>query len=157
MPSQLSCCTLFLRSRLKRFHLKGGNHTAYRNYGVEITGSCLRGDQPHHDFLGWEKLNLIVFVVIQSLSHIQLFVIQWTAAHQTSLSFSISQSLLNSFPLSQWCYPTISSPSPPVLNLSHHQGLFQWVGSSHQVAKVLELELELQHQSFQWTFRTDFL
>ena len=61
MPSQLSCCTLFLRSRLKRFHLKGGNHTAYRNYGVEITGSCLRGDQPHHDFLGWEKLNLIVF------------------------------------------------------------------------------------------------
>ena len=47
------------------------------------------------------------------------------------------------------------SPSPPAFNLSQHQGLFQWVGSSHQVAKVLELQL--QHQSFQWIFRTDFL
>ena len=49
----------------------------------------------------------------------------------------------------------LSSPSPPAFNLSQHQGLFQWVGSGHQVAKVLELEL--QHQSFQWIFRTDFL
>ena len=47
----------------------------------------------------------------------------------------------------------LSSPSPPALNLSQHQGLFQWVSSSHQVAKVLELQL--QHQSFQWTPRTD--
>ena len=45
------------------------------------------------------------------------------------------------------------SPSPPAFNLSEHQGLFQWVSSSHQMAKVLEL----QHQSFQWIFRTDFL
>ena len=45
------------------------------------------------------------------------------------------------------------SPSPPAFNLSQHQGLFQWVSSSHQVAKVLEL----QHQSFQWVFRIDFL
>ena len=49
----------------------------------------------------------------------------------------------------------LSSPSPPAFNLSQHQGLFQWVGSLHQVAKVLELQL--QHQSFQWIFRTDFL
>jgi len=49
----------------------------------------------------------------------------------------------------------LSSPSPPALNLSQHQGLFQWVSSSHQLAKVLEFQL--QHQSFQWTFRTDFL
>ena len=41
------------------------------------------------------------------------------------------------------------------LKLSQHQGPFQWVGSSHQVAKVLELQL--QHQSFQWIFRVDFL
>ena len=47
----------------------------------------------------------------------------------------------------------LSSPSPPAFNLSQHQDLFQWVGSSRQVAKVLEL----QHQSFQWKFRTDFL
>ena len=46
------------------------------------------------------------------------------------------------------------SPSP-AFNLSQHQCLFQWVSSSHQVAKVLEFQL--QHQSFQWIFRTDFL
>ena len=49
----------------------------------------------------------------------------------------------------------LSSPSPPALNLSQHQGLFKWVSSPHQVAKVLELQL--QHQSFQWTPRTDLL
>ena len=48
-----------------------------------------------------------------------------------------------------------SSPSPPAFHLSQHQGLFQWVSSSHQVAKVLEFQLK--HQSFQWIFRTDFL
>ena len=49
----------------------------------------------------------------------------------------------------------LSSPSPPVLNLSQHQGLFKWVCASHQVAKVLEFQL--QYQSFQWTPRTDLL
>ena len=49
----------------------------------------------------------------------------------------------------------LSSAFPPAFNLSQHQDLFQGVSSSHQVAKVLELQL--QHQSFQWTFRTDFL
>ena len=47
----------------------------------------------------------------------------------------------------------LSSPSPPAFSLSQHHGLFKWVSSSHQVPKVLEL----QHQSFQWIFRTDFL
>ena len=47
----------------------------------------------------------------------------------------------------------LSSRSPPAFYLSQHQGLFQWVSSSHQVVKVLEF----QHQSFQWIFRTDFL
>ena len=46
----------------------------------------------------------------------------------------------------------LSSPSAPAFNLSQHQGLFQWVRSSHQVAKGLELQL--QHQFFQWIFRT---
>ena len=43
------------------------------------------------------------------------------------------------------------SPSPPAFNLSHHQGLFKWVSSLHQVAKLLEFQF--QHQSFQWIFR----
>ena len=49
----------------------------------------------------------------------------------------------------------LSSPSPPVFNLSQHQGPFQWINSLHKVAKVLEFHL--QHQAFQWIFRTDFL
>ena len=54
----------------------------------------------------------------------------------------------------------LSSPSPPILNLSQHHDLFQWISSLHQVAKVLEFQL--QHQSFQWTpglipFRMDWL
>ena len=49
----------------------------------------------------------------------------------------------------------LSSPSPPAFSLSQHQDLFQWVSSLHQMAKVLELQL--QHQSFQWKFKTDFL
>ena len=47
----------------------------------------------------------------------------------------------------------LSSPSLPPFNLSQHQGLFKWVRSLPQVAKVLEFQL--QHQSFQWTPRTD--
>ena len=49
----------------------------------------------------------------------------------------------------------LSSPSSPALNLSQHQGLFHWVSFLHQVAKILEFQL--QHQSFQWIFRVDFL
>jgi len=47
----------------------------------------------------------------------------------------------------------LSSLSPPTFSLSQHQGLFQCVSSSRQVAKVLEFQV--QHQSFQWVFRTD--
>ena len=49
----------------------------------------------------------------------------------------------------------LSSPSPPAFNLSQNQGLFKWVSSLHQVAKVSEFQL--QHQSFQWTPSTDLL
>ena len=50
----------------------------------------------------------------------------------------------NSCPLNWWCHPTIScsvAPSPPAFNLSQHQSIFQWAGSSHQVTKVLELHI----------------
>ena len=49
----------------------------------------------------------------------------------------------------------LAMPFPPALYLSQHKGLFQWVKSSHEVAKILEFQL--QHQSFQWTPRTDLL
>ena len=63
-----------------------------------------------------------------------------------------------SYPLSQWCYPIISLSATLLsfcLQSFPYQGLLQWFSSSHQVAKMLQLQL--QHQSFQWIFRTDFL
>ena len=63
----------------------------------------------------------------------------------------------NSCPLSPWCHPTISSCFPFSFCLQSFpaSGLFQWVNSSHEVAKVLEFQF--QHQSFQWPLRTDLL
>ena len=82
-----------------------------------------------------------------------------TTACQASLSITNSQSLLKIMSIesvmpSNHLIP-LSSPYPPAFNLSQHQGLFKWVSSSHQMARVLEFQL--QHQSFQWTLRTDFL
>ena len=96
------------------------------------------------------------FDSVQSLSCVWLFATPWSAACQASLSITKSWSLLKLMSIeSVWCHPIISSPvipSPPTFNLSQHQGLFKWVSSSHQVAKVMEFQL--QHQSFQWTPRT---
>ena len=78
---------------------------------------------------------------VQLLSRVQLFATPWISAHQASLSITISRSSLR---LIHWVCDAIqpshplSSPSPPALDPSQHQGLFQWVNSSHEVAKVLE-------------------
>ena len=83
----------------------------------------------------------------------------WTAARPTSLLVTISWNLLKFMSLQSVTpsnhLPPLPPPSPPAFNLSQHQGFFKWVSSSHQVAKVLEFQL--QHQSFIWIFRTDFL
>ena len=96
---------------------------------------------------------------VQPLSHVQLFVTPWTAC--STPSFLVHQlPKLAQIPV-LWVGDSIqpshplSSPSPPACNVSQHQGLFKGVSFLHQVVKVLEFQL--QHQSFQWTFRTDFL
>ena len=95
---------------------------------------------------------------VQLLSYVQLFLTPWTAAYQAFLSITTPGACLNSCPkvgdAIQPFHP-LSSSSAPAFSLSQHQGLFQWVSSSHQVPKVLEFQL--QQQSFQWIFRTDFL
>ena len=72
----------------------------------------------------------ILVIVVQLLSHVQLFVTPWTAAHQASLSFTISQSLLKVMHVESDAdaiqpFHPLSPSSPPVLNLSQHQDLFQ--------------------------------
>ena len=83
----------------------------------------------------------------------------WTSACQASLSITNSQEFTQTHV--HWAGDAIkpshplSSASPSTFSLSQHPGLFQWVSSLRQVAKVLELQL--RHQSFQWIFRTDLL
>ena len=83
-------------------------------------------------------------VVIQLLSRVWLFATPWTEAHQASLFFTISQNLLILMSIKLVMTSNhLSPPSPPFLNLSQHKGLFQWVGSLHQVAKVVELSFSI--------------
>ena len=93
------------------------------------------------------------FSSAHSLSRVQLFVTPWNAACQASLSITNSWSLLKLMSIAS----VMSSSVVPFscLHFFPASGLFQGVTSSHQVAKVLEFQL--QHQSFQWIFRTDFL
>ena len=98
---------------------------------------------------------------VQSLSHsvVSNSATPWTAARQASLSITNSRSLLKLMSIESVMPSNHLILCPPLLlftfNLSQHQGLFKWVSSLHQVGRVLEFQL--QHQSFQWTFRTDFL
>ena len=89
----------------------------------------------------WALLN--IYNSVQLLSRVRLFRTPWTAARQASLSITNSWSLPRLMSIEsvmpQPSHP-LSSPSP-AFNLSQHQGLFQWVSSSHQVAKVLSLSL----------------
>ena len=110
---------------------------------------------PHPSFVKTHH----TFISVQWLSHVWLFVTPWTTAYQASLSITNSWSFLKTHVhrISDAIQPShpLSPPSPFAFNRSQHQGLFQWVSCSNQMAKVLELQL--QHQSLQWIFRVDCL
>ena len=100
-------------------------------------------------------LSKLTVVAVQLFSCVQLFT---TPMDRSTPGFPVLHHLLEfSKTHVHWVGGAIqpshplSSPSPAFI-LSQHQGLFQWVSSSHQVAKVLEL----QHQSFQWIFQTKY-
>ena len=101
----------------------------------------------------WEALK--VESVQFSCSVISDSATPWIAAHQASLSITNSQSLPKLMSIESMMPSNPLSSLSPAFHLSQNQGLFRWVSSSLQVAKVLEFQL--QHHSFQWTFRTDFL
>ena len=122
---------------------------APNTFTVEIQFQHRDGQEAHKKMLS----------SVQALSPIQLFVTpmdcstpglpvhqQLPELTQTDVHW-VSDAIQPSHPL--------SSPSTPTFNLSQNQGLFQSVHYLHQVAKVLEFQL--QHQSYQWIFRTDFL
>ena len=90
-------------------------------------------------------VDYLQFNSVQSLSRVWLFATMWIAARQASLSITNSHSSLRLTPIESVMPSShlilLSSPSPPALNPSQHQSLFQWVNSSHEVAKVLEFQL----------------
>ena len=89
-------------------------------------------------------------IIVQLLSHIQLFAIEWTIACQAFLSFTISWSLL------KLIFIESVIPSNHLI-LWHPLLILPSIFSSRRVQVAKVLELQLQHQSFQWIFRTDFL
>ena len=113
-------------------------------------------------FVAWigkacEDLSFFI-VVGQSLTHVQLFATPWTAARQASCPSLPPGACSNSCPLSLWCLQPFHPLLPLLLLPSVFPSIrvfFQWVDFSYQVAKVLAFQL--QHQSFQWIFRVQFL
>ena len=100
---------------------------------------------------------------VQSLSCVWLFATPWIAARQASLSITNSRSLLKLVPI-QLVMPSshliLSSPSPPAANPSQHQGLFQWVSSSNEVAKYWSFSFSISPSSEHpglISFRMDWL
>ena len=100
---------------------------------------------------------------VQSLSRVWLFATPWIGARQASLSITNSRSSLRLMSIESvmpsshliLCHPLLLPASIPAPNPSQHQSLFQWVNSSHEVAKVLEFQL--QHHSFQGNPRANLL
>ena len=113
---------------------------------IAVNAASKQDDPPH-------VASFMPITVVQSLSRVWLFLTTWTAVYQASLSFTISQSLLKFMSIKSvmlhnhlsLCRPLLFLPSvfPSI-------SLFQWVSSSHQVAKVLEFQL--QHYAFQLIF-----
>ena len=133
-----------------RLQGSGGSKRTTRKVSLEL-------DEDDREPL--EEIEEYILVIVQSLSCVWLFVTPWTAACQASLSFTISQSLLklistesviSSNHLILHCPLFLLSSIFPSIRV-----FFQKVSSSQQVAGVLELQH--QHQSFQWIFRVDFL
>ena len=126
-----------------------GQTYRYMNLALNIYGVCPEGQSLLCSFYGFSSVAQSCLTLCDPKDystpglpvHHQLLEFTQTHVHR------VSDAILPSHPL--------SSPSPPAPTPSQHQSPFQWVSSLHHVAKVSEFQL--QHQSFQWIFRTDFL
>ena len=137
--------------------LHGLQHARLPAMNCSMPGFPTTTPPPPHT--SWTVACQVQFISVQLLSRMWLFAAPWNRSmpglpvHHQLPEFTqthvhrVSDTIQLSHPL--------SSPSPPAPKPSQHQGLFQWVNSSHEVAKVLEFQP--QHQSFQWTSRIDLL
>ena len=117
----------------------------FRNHDLSIRcAHCYWGVRAPKPF---QKIYLYIKImytfVVHLLSCVWLFATPWTTAHQAFLFFIICGSLLRLVSIESIMLSNqhpLSPSSPPAFSFSKHQALFQWVGSSHQVVKVLELQ-----------------
>ena len=109
-PSNL-CPSVTLRLRLRNTELEHPVTLISASGKMVLHFLCLKDTQVSQE--NRLLIRIVIFAVVQVLSHAQLFATPWTAAHQTPLPFTISRIYSNSCSLSQWCYLTISSPATP--------------------------------------------
>ena len=142
------------------YHLHMVNDLLTWDFIFLITPSTgtLESDYSNSEYALWLDKLLVQFSSVQSLSRVLLFATPWITAHQASLSITNSRSLLKLMPIKSvvpsshliLCHPLLLLPPiPPSIRVFSNES------TPHEVAKVLEFQL--QHQSFQWTLRTDLL
>ena len=138
------------------FHVLAIVNNTTMNIGMHIS---YQGVMEINYNIGVDIYSLLLLLFSCSVMSNSLRPLGLQHACQASLSLAISWSLLKLMPIESRMpsnhLTLCQSPSPLAFSLSWHQGLFHWVSSSHVVAKVLELQF--QHHSFSWIFRTDFL
>ena len=162
--------TLDILLHLMLWQLLWGKFCYYTHFTNEETksaserwGSCLRSHSKWVVMSGVPELVKVKdlnsrswsWSSVQLLSHVWLFVtsrISFPVHHQLP---ELAQTHVHWVSDAIQPFHPLSFPSPPAFSLSQHQGLSQWISSAHQVAEILEFQL--QHQSFQWIFRTNFL
>ena len=118
----------------------------------------LRFQQKHRGLVGFVLQSVFQFSAVESLSHVQLFATPWTTHTRLPCPSPTPRAYSNSCPSSQRCHPTISSSVIPFF--SHLQSFLSsrsFLVSQFFASGAKILEFQLQHQSFQWIFRTDFL
>ena len=139
------------------FQWVGSSQSDGQNIGTSASASVLP-----MNIQGWFLLGLIDLLVFQFSLVAQSCLTLFDPMDYSTSGFLVCHQLPESTQTHvHWVSVAIqpshplSPPSLPALNLSQHQGIFKWVSCLHEVAKVLEFQL--QHQSFQWIFRIDFL
>ena len=105
-PSNL-CPSVTLRLRLRNTELEHPVTLISASGKMVLHFLCFKDTQVSQE--NRLLIRIVIFAVVQVLSHAQLFATPWTAAHQTPLPFTISRIYSNSCSLSHWCSPTVSS------------------------------------------------
>ena len=147
-----------------------GHHWAFKTcWHIECSTFTASSSRTWNSSTGIPSPSLALFIVMlpncDFVFHMMLFNCVWHFVIPR-MTYSRGFPVLHSFTefaqtLVSWVNDpiqpshTLSSASPPSFKLSQIQGLFQLVSSSQQMAKILEFQL--QHQSFQWIYKTDFL